>query len=151
FGSRLSRLSLDELSQSCRLVFQVYTGGDVGDGVDAGGAVGAGFGDAGGEGFQDLLARRVKDEMETLEHPANLLCRGLRDLPHADLVVRCRAGLLVIGGEFFVKLFAGSDAGDLDLDVLIGPQPSAADHFGGEVEDANRFAHIKDEDLPTLS
>ncbi len=65
----------------------------------------------------------------------------------------------VVGGEgvffveehLFVELFAGTDAGELELDVLAGFETAKPDEIGCEVYDLDGFAHIKDEDFAAES
>ncbi len=71
----------------------------------------------------------------------------LADLGDADAGVVGREGVLGVGEDFLVELFAGSQAAVDDLDVLAGFEAGELDHAVGEVADLDGFAHVEDVDL----
>src|SRR2546427_778675 len=68
--------------------------------------------------------------------------------PHRLDAVVLRGGDLLLGGhQLLVELLAGPEADEADRDVLVGLEAREADHLAREVEDADRLAHVEDEDL----
>ena len=52
--------------------------------------------------------------------------------------------------QLLVELLARPQAGEDDLDVLVGPKPGKLDHPLGEIDDADRLAHVEHEDLAAV-
>src|ERR1700733_6385383 len=58
--------------------------------------------------------------------------------------------LFVCLAEVLRKLFAGSDANDLDRDVHVDLATRELDHPPSEIDDGNRLSHLQHEDVATL-
>ena len=56
-------------------------------------------------------------------------------------------GVLVVGEDLLVELFAWAEAAVLDLDVLVRGETCELDHPSGKIIDLDRLAHVEDEDL----
>lgn len=69
------------------------------------------------------------------------------DFGNADAAVVGRKGVLVVGEDFLVELFARAEAAVLDLDVFVRSESCQIYHSSCEVVDLDRFAHVEDEDL----
>src|SRR5579859_6343400 len=52
--------------------------------------------------------------------------------------------------DFLEQLLARADAGELDLDVDIGPQPGQANHLTRQMDDLDRLAHIEHKNPPAM-
>ena len=67
-----------------------------------------------------------------------------------NFLVAARVGALFRGQNLLEEFFAGAQAGELDVYVLVGFEAVEADQLFGDVNDMHRLAHVEDEDLPAL-
>ena len=118
-------------------------------GVDHLGDSGAKGGDDGGGGGVAPVAVRVvglvAQSVEGFDDGLHLGLAGGLGFPDADGVVGGGEHVFAGVGELFEELFAGACAGDFDLDVGVGLEALEADESAGQVEDADRVAHVEEE------
>lgn len=69
----------------------------------------------------------------------------------ANLVVGGFGGAFCRGEDFLVQLFAGAEAGVLNLDILAGLEAGESNHAAGKVGDFDRFAHVEHEDFAAVA
>src|SRR5688572_15964518 len=60
-----------------------------------------------------------------------------------------RCDILPLVAEFLEELFARAEAGKLDFDVLLRPQPAELDQLSGEIYNFDGLAHIQHKNFPT--
>src|SRR5665213_567730 len=87
---------------------------------------------------------------ETLD-PAHESLRYSSLFRPEELGVVGRKSVLLVEEHLFVELFARSDPGELELDVLAGFVTAKSDEVGRKVDDLDGLTHIQYEDLAAES
>lgn len=64
-----------------------------------------------------------------------------------DLGVSCGGGVLGFVAEFLEKFLSGTQADELDVDILIRFEAAKFDELAGEIDNFDWFAHVEDEDF----
>ena len=65
----------------------------------------------------------------------------------------------VVGGEhlffemrqFLIEFLAGAGSGVLDFDIVVGPEAGQEDEVARQIDNADRFTHIQDEDFAAVA
>ena len=109
------------------------------------------------------------EEFHALNHVVHIALFGKRDdignvVEHIVEIVGTHLGnhnlivaghifnsVLLVGEEFLVEFFAGTESDFLDLDIHIGAQPCKRNHARSQIVDFHRFAHIEDIDFATVA
>jgi hypothetical protein len=76
---------------------------------------------------------------------------GVAGARNADFFVVSLRGGFVVGEHFFEEFFARTESCVDDFDVLVGLEAGEEDHAACQVGNFDGFAHIKDEDVPTVA
>jgi len=77
---------------------------------------------------------------------------GIAALAIGDHDLRMPRGqvFLAVGVKFFVEFLAGAKSGEFDFDVFAHTEAGESDHVGSQIDDADGFSHIEEEDLTVI-
>ena len=99
------------------------------------------------ECFDGDFARPIHGELELCEGMVELFLCGDLSGSSVNLLVDLPCSEFLFVEQSFGEFFAGSNSGELDIDIVGLLESREFDHVSGEVEDLDGLSHFEDEDI----